>query len=194
MEAVKKEILTKVEAAEEDLAAENQQLKAELAEAGREADDARRELQACRDQLEREREQRAGGGGAGRGTEEAEPGMEELELVERRVTEMAGLLQAANRALLVAGQSLSRPCTPETQDTVEDDLLHEWQLDLEGIELIERNNNLSRRLLEYSKQLREDISKAEGGGGAGRGGQGRLWLSSLYTRLEELHLETERSR
>ena len=63
----------------------------------------------------------------------------------------------------------------------------------EGIELIKWNNNLSRNLLQYSKQLREDMSRMEGSrtGGAG---PTRLWLSSLYNRLEELYSETEKSR
>ena len=38
----------------------------------------------------------------------------------------------------------------------QEDLMSHWQLDLEGIELIEWNNTLSMRLLQYSRLLRED--------------------------------------
>ena len=57
-------------------------------------------------------------------------------------------IQAANRALLTAGQNLSteqsRPSSPEISLEDREDLMNNWQLDLDGIELIEWNNNLSR--------------------------------------------------
>ena len=179
MEGIQRDILLQVDTAGIDVSKENEELRRELQM-------LKEELQHCRNQLEKEREC------IGKTEHIAE--LNDIELVENRVTEMANLLQAANRALLAAGQSMSRepsrPTTPE-HTSIDEDPLGGWHLDLEGIELVECNNNLSKMLLQYSRQLRQDLSRAEAGAVTEKR---RLWLSSLYTRLEDLQQETEKSR
>ena len=195
MDGARKEIICKIERTTDDDVGTIEELRAEIEE-------LKKELSTCREELEKERE------AAARERERTS----DLEMVEGRVTDMACLLQAANRALLAAGHSVSRDVsrsgsplvTATAEATVEEDLLVDWQLDLEGIELLEWNNNLSRKLFHYSKQLREEVSKVEssrleqraedGKPGKVVEGKQRLWLSSLFNRLEELHLETEKSR
>ena len=180
MEGIQRDILLQVDTAGVDVSKENEELRREL-------EVLKEELQHSKDELEKERQC-----AVVKYDDRAE--LHDIELVENRVTEMANLLQAANRALLAAGQSMSRepsrPTTPD-QTSIDEDPLGGWQLDLEGIELIECNNNLSKMLLQYSKQLRQDLSRAEAGANTEKR---KLWLSSLYTRLEDLQEETEKSR
>ena len=204
MNGVKKEVVWK-EVDEEEAARED--------ELKKEVEALKAQLALCQDELQKEKE----------ATSKEKERFADLEMVEGRVTEMACLLQAANRALLATGgqpassRENSRPSSPGggavNELTGEEDALGEWQLDLEGIELIEWNNNLSRKLVQYSKQLRDDLSRVEGGRDLsmdGRrayslleGGKGlsrfqdkhnSLLLSSLFSRLDELNAETEKSR
>jgi len=179
MEGIQRDILLQIDTAGVDVTKENEELRREL-------EVLKEELQHCKDELEKERQC-----AVVKYNDRAE--LHDIDLVENRVTEMANLLQAANRALLAAGQSMSRepsrPTTPD-QTSIDEDPLGGWQLDLEGIELIECNNNLSKMLLQYSKQLRQDLSRA----GGSTGGNREIKVYLLYTRLEDLQEETEKSR
>ena len=84
------------------------------------------------------------------------------------VSDKVNLLQVANRALLAAGHNVTnsrdstRPTTPggtmdgtsTAETSLDDDALCDWQLDFEGLELYESNNQLSRKLIKYSRQLK----------------------------------------
>ena len=69
---------------------------------------------------------------------------------------LATLLQAANEVLEAASQPVSRTGSPSpdgTQDVEPEDILNHWQHDYDGLELIEWNNNFSKKLLHYKSLL-----------------------------------------
>ena len=182
MDGLKKELVYQGPEEEEEEA-----LDREKAELRKEVEELKMQLHTCREELNRERELVA----------KEKERLTDVETMEDRVTEMACLLKAANRALIATGQSAtsrenSRPSSPqELTGGGEDDELGEWQLDLEGLELIEWNNNLSRKLVQYSKQLKDDLSRMEGGM---EGKRGNSWMTSVMSRLEELNTEPDKSR
>jgi len=116
------------------------------------------------------------------------------------VDAVASLLQTANSALLAVTED-SSVVVPDCSVEAETDLSN-WQLDLEGIQLVEWNTQLSRKLIHYTKcgkknPLAElssnlkspfptELSKSPVPGT-------RLW-QSLYNRLEELQKASEISR
>jgi len=184
MMAVRKDIVAKVENYDEEMFEKEEALKTKV-------EQLTSELQSCKQQIERLQVD-----DGDRGVEESKDKMLEIELVESRLTEMAELLNNANRALLAttnqAGISMEgqqgtvTPPVFSNDHSYDEDLLTNWNLDLDGIELVEWNNNLSRKLIQYTKQIREDFRAGTS--------MSKLWLSSLHTRLEELHTETEKSR
>jgi len=167
---------------------------------------------------------------------------QDLQEVEAKVKEMAGLLQVANQALLVAGQSISREnsrsgtpnirinsraISPQPDGSsmdldIDSDLLNDWQHDYDGLELIEWNNNLSKKLMQYANASRLLLGKSQAQefsllGKSGLGIDLNSYLSSpllssgmvkptdmdtsktfksslLLTKLSELHQEAQRSR
>lgn len=132
--------------------------------------------------------------------EREEKGRQDTRERKARMAELAALLQAANRVMLTGGQNLSteqnssRPSSPEVslEDRGEEPGDH-WQLDLEGIELVEWNNNLSRRLLQYSRLLKEDkTNRLEDVDEDDE--EVKLCLSSLCSRLEEIQSHKDRDR
>jgi len=174
MQTVRKDVIAKVEAYEEEVWEKEEDIK-------RKMEDLKLELDSANQQINNQH----------RITEDEK----ELELVESRLTEMAQLLNTANKALLATTNSnqwdqdqggRKTPGSAEQSYDVDEDLLSNWNLDLDGLELVEWNNNLSRKLLLCTKQIRED--KRSGTAGS------KLWLSILHSRLDELHQETEKSR
>lgn len=131
-----------------------------------------------------------------------EPDLPEDDLAEVsiRVDTMASILQSANSALLALTHETSAVVQDCSLDGEMD--LSSWQLDLEGIQLMDLNTQLSRKLIHYSKcgkvtTLSEvstgfkspfptEISKSPVP-------NTRLW-QSLYKRLEDLQKASEVSR
>jgi len=175
MQSVRKDVITKVETFEEEVWEKEEEMKRKLLDLRAELDAANQQInqQSINKELEYEEEK-------------------ELELVESRLTEMAQLLNTANKALLATtnqgdhegGGGTKTPVSNEV--SYDEDLLTHWNLDLDGLELVEWNNNLSRKLMQYTKHIREE--KRAGTPSS------KLWLSLLHSKLDELHTETEKSR
>ena len=106
----------------------------------------------------------------------------EMEVVQRQISEAVCVLKAANETLL----GVKEP-NPECSVEGEEDL-SSWQLDLEGIQLVERGLGLGRRLLNYSL-----MGKKRTGVKFDKIGRGGLWRS-LYKGLEDLQSQTQCSR
>jgi len=169
---------------------------------------------------------------------------QDLQEVEARVKEMAELLQIANKALLAAGLTVSRensrpgtpnqahrsrspntthsrcgrPLSPGTGDISMDmddnDLLNDWQHDYDGLELIEWNNNLSKKLVQYCNnasrlllgeefsllpaEFNSDVSCSLSNSRlvkpAGINASRTIKSAPLFSRLAELQHEASRSR
>ena len=66
---------------------------------------------------------------------------------------MASLLQTTNTALLAATEGAETP--PDCSLEPESDL-SSWQLDLEGIQLVEYNTQLSKKLILYTNVGKKD--------------------------------------
>ena len=113
---------------------------------------------------------------------------EEVEAAEGQVAGVVELLREANEQLLGARGS------PECSVEGEEDL-SSWQLDLEGIQLVERGRPLGRRLAQYSVLGRREGGVEEGRRevGMGRNKEGSTFLP-LHRGLEELAGQAERSR
>jgi len=125
---------------------------------------------------------------------------DEVDGLSTQVDAVTSLLKSANSALLAVTQegSVTVPdCSLETETD-----LSSWQLDLEGIQLVEYNTQLSKKLIQYTKVGKKntlteisanlkspfptELSKSPVPGT-------RVW-QSLYKRLEELQKESEVSR
>ena len=106
----------------------------------------------------------------------------EIEVVQRQISEVVCVLKAANETLL-GNKELSPGFIVEGEED-----LSSWQLDLEGIQLVERGLGLGQRLLNYSL-----MSKKSKGGKFGKVGRGGLW-QSLHKGLEDLQSQTQCSR
>jgi len=127
-----------------------------------------------------------------------------VQQVETRVEAMASLLQTTNSALLAATEGAETP--PDCSLEPESDL-SSWQLDLEGIQLVDWNSQLGKRLAHYTRcgkknslaelscrspmaiatsLLKPELMRSPAPNGL-------LW-QSLYKRLEDLQSATEVSR
>merc|ERR1719427_1031820 len=126
---------------------------------------------------------------------------DEVAEVSTRVDAVANLLQTANSALL----SVSVECSttaPDCSLDAETDLSN-WQLDLEGIQLVEWNTQLSRKLVKYTrcgkKNTLTEISTNHNSpfptelSKSPVPGSSMLW-QSLHNRLEDLLKASEVSR
>ena len=131
-----------------------------------------------------------------------------VQQVESRVEAMASLLQTTNSALLAATEGAETP--PDCSLEPESDL-SSWQLDLEGIQLVDWNSQLGKRLAHYTRcgkknslaelscrspmAIATSLLKPPYSTELTRSPapNGLLW-QSLYKRLEDLQSATEVSR
>ena len=131
-----------------------------------------------------------------------------VQQVETRVEAMASLLQTTNSALLAATEGAETP--PDCSLEPESDL-SSWQLDLEGIQLVDWNSQLGKRLAHYTRcgkknslaelscrspmAIATSLLKPPYSTELTRSPapNGLLW-QSLYKRLEDLQSATEVSR
>jgi len=125
---------------------------------------------------------------------------EDVEVFSNQIEVVTSLLKSANSALLGVNQESSETVPDSSLETETD--FSSWQLDLEGIQLLEYNTQLSKKLIHYTKMGKKnimteistgilspfptEISKSPVPGG-------KLW-KSLHKRLEELKKESEVSR
>merc|ERR1719206_595728 len=124
---------------------------------------------------------------------------EDVEVFFNQIEVVTSVLKSANSALLGVNQESSETVPDSSLETETD--FSNWQLDLEGIQLLEYNTQLSKKLIHYTKIGKKnimteistemspfptEISKSPVPGG-------KLW-KSLHKRLEELKKESEVSR
>eukprot|EP00092_Neocalanus_flemingeri_P040846 GFUD01044466.1.p1 GENE.GFUD01044466.1~~GFUD01044466.1.p1 ORF type:complete len:1000 (+),score=364.95 GFUD01044466.1:67-3066(+) len=124
---------------------------------------------------------------------------DEMEQVSIRLDAVASLLQTANSALLAVTEDSS--VVPECSLETETDL-SSWQLDLEGIQLVEWNTQLSRKLVHYTKCGKKNVLSEISANlkspfptelSKSPVPNSMLW-QSLYNRLEDLQKASEVSR
>jgi len=124
---------------------------------------------------------------------------EEVEILSSRMNIVTNLLRTANSALLATheGSVVKTDCSLEAETD-----LSNWQLDLEGIQLVEYSTQMSKKLIQYTKigkknmltelsaniksPFPKELSKSPVP-------TAKMW-QSIYKRLEELHKESEVSR
>ena len=122
--------------------------------------------------------------------EEDDLALEEVANMSMKVGAVADLLKTANSVLMAHTEDTDFSLEPDTAD------VSGWQLDLDGIQLVEQRQLRQQRLFHYSKQggLRfafpTELSRSPVPGG----NNSRLLWQSLHSRLEDLQKTSEMSR
>ena len=122
--------------------------------------------------------------------EEDEQVLEEVSNMSIKVGAVADLLKTANSVLMAHTEDTDFSLEPDTAD------VSGWQLDLDGIQLVEQRQLRQQRLFHYSKQggLRSAFPTELSRSPVPGGNNSRLLWQRLHSRLEDLQKTSEMSR